>query len=112
MSCTTMVPALCQGILCDWQQPLNHLVQCWCMFTSCQAAIILQVHVTFDYIDENRENQTHTWWTTIAHGRWPNFLYLQSLQQLIALHFMPCIRPLESQLLHLCRWWTLTEDGM
>jgi hypothetical protein len=30
------------------------------MITSRQAAIILQVHVTFDYIDENRENQTHT----------------------------------------------------
>jgi hypothetical protein len=29
------------------------------MFTSHQAAIILQVHVTFDYIDENGENQTH-----------------------------------------------------
>jgi hypothetical protein len=26
--------------------------------------------------------------------------------------FYACIRPLESQLLHLCRWWTLTEDGM
>ena len=30
------------------------------MFTSCQAAIVLHVHVTFDYIDENGENQTHT----------------------------------------------------
>jgi hypothetical protein len=29
------------------------------MFTSCQAAIILQVHVTFNYIDENGENQMH-----------------------------------------------------
>jgi hypothetical protein len=30
------------------------------MFTSCQAAIILQVHVTFDYTDENGENQMQT----------------------------------------------------
>jgi hypothetical protein len=29
------------------------------MFTSCQAAIVLQVHVTFDYIDEHGENQLH-----------------------------------------------------
>jgi hypothetical protein len=29
------------------------------MFTSCQAAIILEVHVTFNYIDENGENQMH-----------------------------------------------------
>jgi hypothetical protein len=55
-----MVPASCRGILCYQQQPLNHLVQCGCMFTSCQAAIILQVHFTFDYIDKNGENQTHT----------------------------------------------------
>ncbi len=27
---------------------------------SCQAAIILQVHATFNYIDENGENLTHT----------------------------------------------------
>jgi hypothetical protein len=53
MSHATMVPASCRGILCDLQQPPNCLVQCGCMFTSCQAAIILQVHVTFNYIDEN-----------------------------------------------------------
>jgi hypothetical protein len=44
MSCATMVPALCRGILSDQQQPSNHLVQCGCMFTSHQAAIILGLH--------------------------------------------------------------------
>jgi hypothetical protein len=29
------------------------------MLISCQAAIVFQVHVTFNYIDENGENQTH-----------------------------------------------------
>jgi hypothetical protein len=103
MSCATMVNASCRGILCDQQQPPNRLVQCGCMFTSPQAAIILQVHVTFDYIDENGENQMHavnnhcSWWMTKP-------LYLQSLQQLIALHFTPRIRALGSWLLHLCMW--------
>jgi hypothetical protein len=103
MSCATIVPAACRGILCDIQQPPNSLVQCGCMFTSRQAAIILQVHVTFNYIDENGENQMHavnnhcSWWMTKP-------LYLQSLQQLIALHFTPRIRALGSWLLHLCMW--------
>jgi hypothetical protein len=37
------------------------------MSTSCQAAIVLQVHVTFNYIDENGENLTHT---VNNHGLW------------------------------------------
>ncbi len=70
LSHATMVPASCRGILCDQQQPLNCLVQCKCMFTSCQTAIVLQVHVTFDYIDNKGENQMHpvnnhhSWWMT------------------------------------------------
>jgi hypothetical protein len=88
MSHATMVPASCRGILCNWQQPPNCLVQCGCMFTSHQAAIVLQVHVTFDYIMKMGRTRC-TQWTTIAHGRWPNILYLQWLWQLIALHFIP-----------------------
>jgi len=60
MSRATLVPASCKGVLCDRQQPPNRHVQCGCMFTSKETAVVIQSHVTFDYIDENGATQTHT----------------------------------------------------
>ncbi len=60
MSCVQVVNASCRGILCNHQQPPNHLVTCGCIFLGRDAALVLQCHLTFDYVDQSGGTQTYT----------------------------------------------------
>lgn len=60
MSRVQVVEASCRGILCDRQQPPNRLISCGCLFLGRDAALVLQFHLTFDYVDQSGGTQTHT----------------------------------------------------
>jgi hypothetical protein len=60
MSRVQVVDASCRGILCDRQQPPNRLVSCGCIFLGRDAALVLQCHLTFNYVDESGGMETHT----------------------------------------------------
>ncbi len=55
-----IMPASCRGVFCDRQQLPNRLVSCGCLFTARAAALVVQFHVTFEYIDEAGNDASYT----------------------------------------------------